>query len=67
MNAFNAESPDKLSGSPAYYTFLETNENYTLQIQVLFVYHVPKSLRVPESHVPESQFHFPVPLLVTAV
>ena len=38
-------------------TFLEATENYTLQNQELFVYHVTESLRVPESQsprVPES-------------
>ena len=30
---------------------VETTENYTLQIQVLFVDHVPESPRVPESYV----------------
>ena len=57
-----------LTSSPAYHSFLKTTRNYTSQIQrkyqVLFVYHIPKSLRVPESprptspsltsHVPES-------------
>ena len=47
------------TSSPAYCTFLETTEKYTLQIQVLFVFHVPEFPRVPESpraasHVPES-------------
>ena len=50
-----------LTSFPVYNSFLETTENYTLQIQrkyqVLFVYRVPES-HVPESHVPES--HVPV-------
>ena len=55
-----------LTSSPAQNSFLETTENYTLQIQrkcqVLFVYHVPET-HVPESHVPEShvpESHVPV-------
>ena len=48
----------QLTSSPAYNSFLETTENCTLQIQrkyqVLFVYHVPESPRVPESPSPTS-------------
>ena len=49
-----------LTSSPAYSSFIETTENYTLQnqrkCQVLFVYHVPESRASPSSrvHVPES-------------
>ena len=46
----------QLTSSPAYNSFLETTENCTLQIQrkhqILFVYHVLESPRVPESPSP---------------
>ena len=47
-----------LTSSPAYCSFRKTTENYTLQsqrkCQVLFVYHVPESTRVPSPRVPAS-------------
>ena len=72
MDAGNHRLP--LTSSPAYYTFLETTENYTLQTlrKNQFCLSRPRVPRhrvrvpVPTSPSPSPSLHVPVPLLVTA-